>query len=319
MSVSVSDPMSDPVPPVTVLVATRDRLELLRRALSSIWAQDYPGEIHVVCVFDGAVPENHALTAPVAGSAAGPRQLTVLANPGPIGLPGARNAGLDRARHDLVATCDDDDTWLPDKLSRQVALAVQHPEAVAIGGGIRVHTAGRTVDRPAPKPTVVMSDLLCDRIMELHPSTLLMRADRLRAIGGWDAHIPGGYAEDYDLLLRLTRRGPIRCVDGIVAEILWAGQSHYFSRWQMIADGLRYLLEAVPEFATQPRGRARIHGQIAVALSASGDRRGTRQHVRLSRADHRWEPRALLAQVIAGRPARAEAIQRRLHAHGRGI
>lgn len=305
-------------PTVTVIIATRDRLDFLRGALASIWAQDYAGDIHVVCVFDGPVPPGHDLEATV--PAGQPRRtLQVAANARSTGLSGARNHGLDLVETDLVAVCDDDDRWHRDKLRHQVDQAIRQPEAVCIGGGIRVLSADKVIVRPAPVLTVELRDLLRDRIMELHPSTWLLRTASVRAIGGWDEHIPGGYAEDYDLLLRLAKVGPIVLVDRIVADILWAGQSHYFGRWQMISDALEYLLAKFPEFSEEPRGRARIAGQIAFALSASGRYADARVRIRDSRRDNRWEPRAALARVVAGKPRRAEVIQRKLHAHGRGI
>ncbi|QYJ02976.1 glycosyltransferase family 2 protein [Nocardioides panacisoli] len=302
-------------PDVTVLISTRDRLALLREALASLWAQDYAGDVHVICVFDGPIPADADLPAP-------PRptwSLRVEDNEEHPGLARARNKGLALVGTGLVALCDDDDRWLPGKLRAQVALLQQRPDAVCAGGGIRVLSGDRTVERPAPADVVNHSDLLRDRIMELHPSTLLMRTGALREVGGWDEHLPGGYAEDYDLLLRLARAGSIVLVEEIVAEIVWAGQSHYFSKWPMIAAALDHLLAKHPEFATSPRGRARIEGQIAFALSASGRHAEAKSRLRRVRRDNPWEPRAVLARLVGGSPARAEFVQRRLHAYGRGI
>ena len=41
------------------------------------------------------------------------RRVTVLRNDGHPGLAGSRNAGLKRADTELIASCDDDDAWLP--------------------------------------------------------------------------------------------------------------------------------------------------------------------------------------------------------------
>lgn len=306
-------------PPVTVLIATRDRLVLLAKALDRIFAQDYAGDLHVVCVFDGPIPESHGLAAPSQQPGEPLRTLTVTSNAESPGLAGARNHGLGMARSDLVALCDDDDLWHVEKVRRQVALAQERPDAVCIGGGIRVLSGDDVIERPAPTAEVTFADLLQDRIMELHPSTMLLRAGVLRDIGGWDEALPGGYAEDYDLLLRLAKRGPIVLVDHIVTDILWAGQSAYFSRWAMIAAALEHLLDKFPEFEQAPRGRARIRGQIAFALAASGQREEARVQIRRTRQDRLLEPRATLAQLVGGRPARAEVIQRALHARGRGI
>jgi len=39
-------------PSVDVVIATRDRLDLLKRAVRSVLDQDYPAEIRIIVVFD---------------------------------------------------------------------------------------------------------------------------------------------------------------------------------------------------------------------------------------------------------------------------
>jgi cellulose synthase/poly-beta-1,6-N-acetylglucosamine synthase-like glycosyltransferase len=48
---------SPTAPSVSVVVATRNRPELLRKALGSIAAQDYPGPVELVVVYDQSEPE----------------------------------------------------------------------------------------------------------------------------------------------------------------------------------------------------------------------------------------------------------------------
>ena len=68
-------------------------------------AQDYPGQLRVVVVYDRAEPD-----AEPNGS------VTVLVNDRTPGLAGARNTGIVALETDLVAFCDDDDVWRPGKL-----------------------------------------------------------------------------------------------------------------------------------------------------------------------------------------------------------
>lgn len=303
---------------VTVTIATRDRMALLARALDGIWGQSYPGAIQVVVVVDGPLPpaaELEALPGPVA-----PRHsLEILTNLLTPGLAGARNTALAAARHDLVATCDDDDVWLPDRLTLQVAAMLEDVEAVAIGGSVRIVRGHRHVLRRAPRHEVRLGDLLDDRIMELHPSAMTYRLEALEKVGGWDETLPGGYAEDYDLLLRLAKHGKLRLVDEVMADIHWDGGSYFFDRWQMIADSLSLLLRRYPEFASSPRGRARIEGQIAFAHAAMGHGAETRTWIGRCWRDNRREPRAVLAALVLTRLVTAHGVQRLLHAQGRGI
>src|SRR5699024_9378881 len=92
-------------------------------AIESILTQDYPGDIHVIAVFDQSEPN-----AMLPRSAPG-RTVSVITNSRTPGLAGARNSGILEAGEDLVAFCDDDDTWEPQKLREQVEALSTHPEA----------------------------------------------------------------------------------------------------------------------------------------------------------------------------------------------
>lgn len=315
MTRSEGSALGEEVPGVSVLIATRDRLELLTRAVEAIWGQTYPGPVQVIVVFDGPIPIEAELPAPALGN----HTLEVLSNPLSPGLAGTRNAALAASRHELIATCDDDDVWLPDRLSRQVAALQQDIEAVAIGGSVRIVRGDRYLVRRAPRHEVHLADLLADRIMELHPSAMLYRLEALEKVGAWDETIPGGYAEDYDLLLRLAKHGKLRLVDEVMADIHWDSGSYFFDRWPVIAESLTQLLERYPEFATSPTGRARIEGQIAFAHAASEERRLARSWIRRGWQDNPREPRLVLAGLVLSRAVTAHRIQRLLHSRGRGI
>ena len=195
---------------VSVVVPTRDRDQLLARAVAAVAQQEHAGPLEVVVVRDGtpAAPLPVDLPAPVT--------LRQVPNARTPGLAGARNTGILAAAHEVVAFCDDDDEWLPGKLAAQLALLAARPDAALVATGIVVvqaagssaGSAGRIEHvRPGLARDVLLADLLDDRIMELHPSGfLLRRADLLGPIGLLDEELAGGYGEDYDLLLRAAAR-----------------------------------------------------------------------------------------------------------------
>lgn len=306
-----------PRPAVTVLVATHRRDHTLARAIDAVWAQTYTGQVDlVVVVDDGRRPEEVPVPAP---THPGRQTLRVVANGRTPGLTGARNTGLELAENPLVATCDDDDAWLPTRLETQVALLADDPSLVAAGGSVRVVRGDAHVVRRAPLRRVHLADLLDSRVMELHPSAMLYDRRVLAMVGGWDETIPGSFAEDYDLLLRLARTGPIGLVNEVVTDVHWNGGSHFFSRWRTIADALTDLLARYPEFASSPRGRARISGQIAFAHAASGQRDLARLWLRRAWTDRRAEPRIVLTAVALSGVVSPGRIQSMLHRRGRGI
>jgi len=299
---------------VSVVIATRGRPTLLRRAIQSIFAQDSSVQVEVVVVFDQVeidplvdIEQNPARTV-----------VTVL-NTGRPGLAGARNTGVRSATFDYIAFCDDDDEWMSDKIDRQLKLAAHDPDAVIIATGIRIVSPGGIHDRPSP-PRSELSNLLESRITELHPSSFLMRRDRLLGdLGLVDESIPASYGEDYDLLLRAAKVGHIAAVPDPLTIIHWDRTSFFSERWRGVADGLIYLLAKHPEFASSPRGQARIEGQIAFAHAALGERRVARSWVKKALRSDRTQLRAYLAWLIAVRALPAGAIVTLLNRRGRGL
>jgi glycosyltransferase involved in cell wall biosynthesis len=312
--------MSRPVwPDVDVVVPTRDRKELLRRSIDAILAQDYPGGIRVVVVHDQS--ERDASVERTGTDAAGAgRSVEVTENVRRPGLAGARNSGILYASAPLVAFCDDDDLWLPHKLRRQVQVLREDPAAAFVCCGIRVLYGDQVHDRTLPYARVELRSLLRDRLVELHPSTFLMRREAvLSGFGLVEEDIPGSYAEDYEFLLRAARWAPLRNVPEVGVEALWHEQSYFTARWETISEALTWLLERYPEFADVPAGEARVTGQIAFACAAQGDRSQAFRWARHTLRRNPSEPRAYLAMGVASGAVRADTVMRQLHRRGRGI
>ncbi len=305
--------MTDPLS-VGVVVPTRDRPDMLRETLAAIRSQDYPGRVETVVVFDQSAPDQSlAVDDPE-------RPVRVISNTRRPGLAGGRNSGICSLGTDLVAFCDDDDTWLPGKLSAQVAALTAHPAAQFVCTGIQVDYDGRTVDRVLQQAEVTLPELLRSRLTELHPSTFLIR--RLQLVEGFglvDENIPGSYAEDYEFLLRAARAAPLLNLPVVWVNVRWHKQSYFASRWDTISTALVWLLERYPEFRTVPRGEARVSGQIAFANAAAGDRRGAVRWAGRTLRRNPREPRAYLALAVAGRAVGADTVMRRLHQRGKGL
>lgn len=301
-------------PTVSVVIPTRNRPRLLRAALATVRAQRYPARIETLVVHDRSAPDQTlARDDPH-------RPVRVLSNQRTTGLAGARNTGILAASGELVGFCDDDDYWLPDKLTAQVAALASRPGAELVSCGIRVNYAGRQVTRSLPWAKVPLAALLRSRLTELHPSTFLMRRDAvLDGIGLVDEEIPGSYAEDYEFLLRAARRRDVANVTDPHVVVRWHQQSYFAQRWQTIAGALQWLLERYPEFASQPRGAARVCGQIAFASAAAGDRRVAAQWAARSLRHHPAELRGWLALAVAAGVVGAGTVARAAHRRGRGV
>jgi glycosyltransferase involved in cell wall biosynthesis len=298
-------------PLASVVVATRDRPELLRRAVNSILAQSYPGPLECAVVFDQSVPAGLRVEVP------GQRRLLTLTNVRRPGLAGARNTGIAATAGAVVAFCDDDDAWLPDKLTKQVGL-LRRSAADFVSCGVRIHHSGQAVVR-LPPAEAGLAELVRERLTALHPSTFVMRRTALAEIGLVDEAIPGCYGEDYDLLLRAARRGRVRAVQEALVDVFWHEQSFFAERWQTIAAALRYLLAKHPELAADGCGRARIDGQIAFAEAALAHRRSACQSGWRALRGNPCERRAYLALAVAAGVIPASSVVRAANRRGHGI
>ncbi len=307
-------PKADGVwPTVSVIVPTRERPELLRRALISILGQRYEGAMEVLVVFDQEEPVDPGMTT------SDRQTIRLMTNERTAGLAGARNTGILNATGDLVAFCDDDDEWLPEKLSVQVP-ALASAGSVVGASGVEVVFEGRRTSRIPPVERVTMQMLLRSRMTELHPSTFIARRKELIEQDGLvDEQLHGSYGEDYDWLLRAARRHPITAVRQPLARVYWHRSSFFSQRWRMIVEALSYLLDRYPEFERDRVGLARIQGQIAFASAAAGERPAARRWARRALRSNWRERRAYLAFVVSVRLMSAETVLRLAHKTGRGI
>lgn len=298
-------------PSVGVVVPTRDRPVSLRAALTSILAQEYPGRLTVVVVFDQAVPDL---------SLGDGDRVAVAANDRCPGLAGARNSGILALDTELVAFCDDDDEWLPGKLMTQVRALLAVPGAEFASCGITVRSGGRTSQRTVGRACVTYAELLRSRMVMVHSSTFLaVRGALLDGIGLVDEEIPGGQNEDWDLALRAARRRPIVNVDQPLVQVSWGTGSYYEQQWQTKVAGLVWMLSRHPDITATRSGAARVYAQIAFGYACMG-RRGEscRWAARAMRSNWR-ERRVPFVAAVASGAVSGERVLRTLHARGHGI
>lgn len=299
---------------VTVVIATRDRPDFLRAAVAAVGAQSLEAVIETIVVFDqcSIVPE--------VASDDPRRPVRTLSNTRSPGLAGARNTGVLAARGAYVAFCDDDDLWLPEKLAIQLESLRQAPGASMVTCGISIEYEGRRHDRALKRKVIHLADLVRDRHAELHPSTFLFRTGTLRdEIGLVNESVPGGFGEDYELLLRAARYAPISNVEVPLVVVRWHPSSFFFRRWQTMAAGLNWLLDHYGEFAEDGRGFARVKAQVAFAEAAMGNRRESLASSWSAWRRHPLEPRIPLALLVNAGLVRSGTVMQGLHRVGRGL
>lgn len=204
---AVPDPVQDR-PLVTFLLPVRNEARYLPTTLRSLQRQTVP-DWELIAVDDGS---SDATAAILDAAAAHDVRIRVLHLP-PTGLVGALNAGLAACRTELVARIDGDDICHPRRLELQLAYLAAHPEVDLIASRVR------HFPRPQLRDGMLayeawQNELLTDDAIKgdlwvesplAHPS-VLFRKTPVERLGGYR---DCGWAEDYDLWLRLFASGAV--------------------------------------------------------------------------------------------------------------
>ena len=110
----------------SVVIPSYKRVELLQRALASVYAQSLvPSSVHLV-IDEPEDFDKYAFLNKHDDS------LRVTFTGGGFGGAKARNVGLDQVDADFVFFLDDDDEWLPEKAEKQIELLESRPDAVGV-------------------------------------------------------------------------------------------------------------------------------------------------------------------------------------------
>lgn len=153
-------------PTVSVVITTKNRHELLPRAIDSVLAQTWKG-LEVIVVDDGSdEPAQYHGT---------DSRVRVIRNEQSKGLSGARNVGFRAARGQFFAMLDDDDWYLPDKLETQLRYLREHPEVDLVFSRVVVQDATGTRRHYLTLNHVHDPDINLRAFNVIHPASCLYR------------------------------------------------------------------------------------------------------------------------------------------------
>jgi hypothetical protein len=295
---ALTRPVPDPAhwPSVGAVITTRDRPNLVRRALASVLAQDYAGPMRVIVVVDDAPPDWSLARSEQ-------RPVLVMENWHRHGRAGARNTGILAAGDcEWVAFCDDTDTWTPGKLTAQLAAALRQRDATLTTCCAEVEDDGQHTPLRCGEKPITLAALGRGVGRRLPASGIVARYDALvrppdrGGIGLLDEDSPAGVAE-WDLLMRAARHHPVIHVDEPLVRV----PRHPST---VDPDEVLETLHWMAEHHRELRGRGRLaaHHQAEIACwqVVSGDRAAAAATLRgvLGRAVH---GRTLLAlAAVAG-------------------
>jgi glycosyltransferase involved in cell wall biosynthesis len=184
---------------VSVVIPTHNRRHLLAAALRSVQRQR-DVELEIVVVDDGSTDGTELAVA----EARDPR-IRLIRSDRSRGVGTARNEGLRVGTGAWIAFLDDDDLWAPTKLAGQLTAAQRDAAVWVYAGVVEIAGDGRLLGgaRP-PRPPELVAGLLRRNLVPAGCSNVLVRADVLHEVGGFDRGLR--HLGDWDLWLRLARR-----------------------------------------------------------------------------------------------------------------
>jgi glycosyltransferase involved in cell wall biosynthesis len=187
---------------VSVIVPAYNVAPFIAETLESLFAQTWR-DFEAIVINDGSTDDTEERLAPYLDRIVYVKQKN-------SGLAAARNAGLRAARGRFVALLDGDDLWEPRFLETLVGmlradagLSVAYPNAVFLGSP---NFAGRLYQDVFPVAEPVTFNRVLRRECYIFGS-LVVRRGALADVGLFDESLEGLGAEDFELWLRMLRRG----------------------------------------------------------------------------------------------------------------
>ncbi len=220
------------MPKVSVLLTCFNHIAFLPEALDSIRLQTF-SDFEIIAIDDGSTDGTRDWLNENA------KDCILIFNEENLGTYGSLNRALSQASGEFIAILNDDDVWLPDKLSRQIELfeandkiGLIHTDGHFIDGeGLEIEGSPLGFDFPKTETGNVLQALLYQN--KIIASASLIRKECFDRLGGFnDAYFGSG---DWEMWLRIAEE----YVVGYVSEELTkyrvhgANASHKLDRiWQ---------------------------------------------------------------------------------------
>ena len=113
---------------VSVILATHNRANMLSTAVNSILLQTYKN-LEIIVVVDGCNDN----TMKVLEKYNDDNRFKIIFSESNVGGAQARNLGINKSRGDFLVFLDDDDSWLPEKVSKQLKAFQEHDDVCIVG------------------------------------------------------------------------------------------------------------------------------------------------------------------------------------------
>jgi glycosyltransferase involved in cell wall biosynthesis len=206
---------------VTVYIPTKNRLQLLQRAVNSVLSQTHRN-IELIIVSDGSTDG----TCDYVNGLQGPRLVKLIHNDTSIGACAARNQAIEIATGDFITGLDDDDIFLPHRLEKFLSEWLrleQKGEHFSCLFDRRIVNVGEQVWLWDKEALVAPEQIVKTNAVG---NQVFTTPQRMKDAGSFDADMPAW--QDWDMWVRLIKTaGPAHSIQ---ANTYVMDISHEFER-----------------------------------------------------------------------------------------
>ena len=258
-------------PKVSVIIPTRNRADMLKRAIESVLAQTCQ-EFEIIVVSDASTDNTGEIAAAFADD-----RIKLLEHNQPRGASAARNTGIREARGRYIAFLDDDDEWVPQKLEWQLPVIENSPPEVGlVYGWMEYYKDGKpfAINQPTLKGDVFLKTI--DRQAIGGCPTVIIKSEVIEKVGYFDEDLPRG--NDGDFSRRVCQKFKVDYVPKILARIHVGHEGRISSGKREgikndIKAGMAKLNKFGGELKQHPKIRANILLRIATSQAQLGNRK----------------------------------------------
>jgi glycosyltransferase involved in cell wall biosynthesis len=201
-------------PTISVVMPVYNAQQDLHEAIESVLDQSF-ADFELLIIDDGSTDESVQIIRSFEDS-----RIRLISQPRNLGLVAALNKGLSEARGQFIARMDGDDICLPDRFVLQLQIMQDQQLDICGSHWAQIDESGHQLSTLyAPRLADEVIATLATTVPYAHGSVMIKKS----FLDDHDLHYTPGFAEDYQLWIRLLECG---AKFGIADKILYLHRTH---------------------------------------------------------------------------------------------